>query len=125
MSESPASVRSPGLIRKQQAIRQVEHSKLIAVRIEEARSERGMSVAELGRRSMIDRKRLWYILDGQRQMRADEFVRVCAVLNLGLRTFLTPAIADEMRRSRLGAATLTGHTLAAACSTREEDPCAR
>lgn len=125
MSESPASVRSPGLIRKQQAIRQVEHSKLIAVRIEEARSERGMSVAELGRRSMIDRKRLWYILDGQRQMRADEFVRVCAVLNLGLRTFLTPAIADEMRRSRLGAGTLAGHTLAAACSTREEDPCAR
>lgn len=125
MSESPASVRSPGLIRKQQAIRQVEHSKLIAVRIEEARSERGMSVAELGRRSMIDRKRLWYILDGQRQMRADEFVRVCAVLNLGLRTFLTPAIADEMRRSRLGAGALTGRTLAAACSTREEDPCAR
>lgn len=125
MSESPASVRPPGLIRKQQAIRQVEHSKLIAVRIEEARSERGMSVAELGRRSMIDRKRLWYILDGQRQMRADEFVRVCAVLNLGLRTFLTPAIADEMRRSRLGAGALTGRTLAAACSTREEDPCAR
>ena len=118
-------MRSPGLIRKQQAIRQVEHSKLIAVRIEEARSERGMSVAELGRRSMIDRKRLWYILDGQRQMRADEFVRVCAVLNLGLRTFLTPAIADEMRRSRLGAGALTGRTLAAACSTREEDPCAR
>lgn len=77
----------------------MEHSKLIAVRIEEARSERGMSVAELGRRALIDRKRLWYILDGQRQMRADEFVRVCAVLNLGLRNFLTPAIADEMRRA--------------------------
>ena len=125
MSDMSGGRMAVGHIRRQQAIRQVEHSKLIAVRIEEARSERGMSVAELGRRSMIDRKRLWYILDGQRQMRADEFVRVCAVLNLGLRTFLTPAIADEMRRSRLGAATLTGHTLAAACSTREEDPCAR
>ena len=81
-------------------MRQVEHSKLIVVRIEEVRCERGMSIAELGRRSLIDRKRLWYILDGQRQMRADEFVRVCAVLNLGLRNFLTPDIAEEMRRGR-------------------------
>lgn len=114
-----------GRIRKQQAIHQVEHAKLIAVRIEEARSERGMSVAELGRRAMIDRKRLWYILDGQRQMRADEFVRVCAVLNLGLRNFLTPAIADEMRRSRLGSAALAGRALEAACSTEGEELCAR
>ena len=103
----------------------MEHSKLIAVRIEEARSERGMSVAELGRRALIDRKRLWYILDGQRQMRADEFVRGCAVLNLGLRNFLTPAIADEMRQSRLGAATLTGHTLTTARLKEGEELCAR
>lgn len=103
----------------------MEHSKLIAVKIEEARNERGMSVAELGRRALIDRKRLWYILDGQRQMRADEFVRVCAVLNLGLRNFLTPAIADEMRRSRFGAATLTGHALTSVCPKEGEELCAR
>lgn len=47
----------------------MNHAKLIAIRIEEARYERGMSVAELGRRASIDRKRLWYILDDQRQMR--------------------------------------------------------
>lgn len=121
----PGGRMAAGRIRKQQAIHQVEHSKLIAVRIEEARSERGMSVAELGRRAMIDRKRLWYILDGQRQMRADEFVRVCAVLNLGLRNFLTPAIADEMRRSRLGSAALAGRALEVACSTEGEELCAR
>lgn len=103
----------------------MEHSKLIAVRIEEARSERGMSVAELGRRALIDRKRLWYILDGQRQMRADEFVRVCAVLNLGLRNFMTPAIADEMRRSRFGAATLTGHALMTVRQKEGEELCTR
>ena len=103
----------------------MEHSKLIAVRIVEARSERGMSVAELGRRALIDRKRLWYILDGQRQMRADEFVRVCAVLNLGLRNFLTPAIADGMRRNCFGTATITGHTLTAARLKEGEEPCAR
>lgn len=84
-----------------------------------------MSVAELGRRALIDRKRLWYILDGQRQMRADEFVRVCAVLNLGLRNFLTPAIADEMRRSRLGAATLAGHAFTTVCPKEGEELCAR
>lgn len=89
----------------------MEHSKLIAVRIEEARCERGMSVAELGRRAMIDRKRLWYILDGQRQMRADEFVRICTVLNLGFRNFLTPAIVEDMRRSRLGMPAMAAQAL--------------
>lgn len=98
---------------------------MIAVRIEEARNERGMSIAELGRRAMIDRKRLWYILDGQRQMRADEFVRVYAVLNLGLRPFLTSAIVEEMRRSRFGTATITGHALAAIHPEEGEDNCAR
>lgn len=88
------------------------------------RCERGMSIAELGRRSLIDRKRLWYILDGQRQMRADEFVRVCAVLNLGLRNFLTPDIAEEMRRSRLGTATITGHALMTPCENQGEERCA-
>lgn len=61
---------------------------------------RGMSVAELGRRASIDRKRLWYILDGQRQMRADEFVRLCVVLDMGLQSFLTPELAQSMQLKR-------------------------
>lgn len=74
----------------------MEHAKLVAVRMEEARELRGMSVAELARRASIDRKRLWYILDGQRQMRADEFVRLCVVLNLSMRNFLTPEMAKKL-----------------------------
>jgi len=66
----------------------MDHAKLIAVRMEEARDARGISVAELARRASIDRKRLWYILDGQRQMRADEFVRLCAVMGLDWQPFL-------------------------------------
>lgn len=108
-------------MKRQQAIRQVEHSKLIVVRIEEVRCERGMSIAELGRRALIDRKRLWYILDGQRQMRADEFVRVCAVLNLGLRPFLTTAIANEMKRARFGASPSLAAPSPLPCPSEGED----
>ncbi|WP_101723651.1 helix-turn-helix domain-containing protein [Eggerthella timonensis] len=78
----------------------MEHAKLVVVRMEEARELRGISVAELARRASIDRKRLWYILDGQRQMRADEFVRLCVVLNLGLGNFLTSEMARELTRRR-------------------------
>lgn len=78
----------------------MNHAKLIAIRIEEVRYERGISVAELGRRASIDRKRLWYILDGQRQMRADEFVRLCVVLDMGLRNFLTAELAEEINRKK-------------------------
>ena len=74
----------------------MDHGKLIAVRMEEARDARGISVAELARRASIDRKRLWYILDGQRQMRADEFVRLCAVMGLDMKFFLTPELREEL-----------------------------
>lgn len=78
----------------------MEHAKLVVVRMEEARELRGISVAELARRASIDRKRLWYILDGQRQMRADEFVRLCVVLNLGLGNFLTSEMTRELTKRR-------------------------
>ena len=78
----------------------MNHAKLIAVRMEEARDTRGISVAELGRRASIDRKRLWYILDGQRQMRADEFVRLCAVMGLDMQSFLTPELREELSYRR-------------------------
>ena len=91
-----------------QALHKLNHAKLIAIRIEEARYERGMSVAELGRRASIDRKRLWYILDGQRQMRADEFVRLCVVLDMGLRSFLTSDMAEELNRTSRAAGLPTG-----------------
>ena len=69
----------------------VEHIDLIAARMELARWERGISVAELARRIGVDRKRLWRVLNGERAMRADEFVRLCAELRVGLAVFSVPA----------------------------------
>ena len=68
----------------------MEHIDLIAARMEQARWERGISVAELSRRIGVDRKRLWRVLNGERAMRADEFVRLCAELRVGLSCFTDP-----------------------------------
>ena len=73
----------------------MKHIDLIAARMEEARFERGIPVAELARRIGVDRKRLWRVLNGERAMRADEFVRLCAVLGLGLGGFLPPGFSRE------------------------------
>ena len=69
----------------------MNHADLIVARIERARQDRGISV---------DRKRLWYVLNGQRSMRVDEFVRLCAVLNMGLGCFLTKEMATELAEAR-------------------------
>ena len=47
----------------------MDHSQYIIDKLEEARDERGMPIAELARRSGIHRKRLWYILNGERKLR--------------------------------------------------------
>lgn len=65
------------------------------------RERRGISVAELARRAGIDGKRLWYVLRGNRAMRADEFVRLCAVLDLEIYHFLTKSQARELKVNRL------------------------
>lgn len=51
----------------------MDHAGEIATRMDAVRERRGISVAELARRAGIDGKRLWYILRGNRAMRADEF----------------------------------------------------
>lgn len=62
-----------------------------------------MSVSELARRTDIDKKRLWYILDGQREMRVEEFLRLCVVLKMDPRSFVTRdmlnGIAEATARS--------------------------
>lgn len=62
-----------------------------------------MSVAELARRTDIDKKRLWYILDGQREMRVEEFLKLCVVLKMDPRSFVTRdmvnGIAEATARS--------------------------
>lgn len=71
--------------------------------INRSRLERGMSVAELARRTDIDKKRLWYILDGQCEMRVEEFLRLCVVLKMDPRGFVTRdmvnGIAEATARS--------------------------
>lgn len=58
------------------------------------RLEHGMSVSELARRTDIDKKRLWYILDGQREMRVDEFLKLCIALRMDPRSFVTREMID-------------------------------
>lgn len=71
----------------------------IAMRLEQARAYRGISVAELARRVGVDRKRLWRVLNGERAMRVDEFVRLCVFFGMGIGAFAT---ADLMREIRSG-----------------------
>ena len=63
------------------ARRRMNQADLIVARIERARQDRGISVAELDRRIDVDRKRLWYVLNGQQQRHVDEMVRLCAVID--------------------------------------------
>lgn len=60
------------------------------------RRETGVSVAELARRCGIDRKRLWYVLDGQREIRVDEFLKLCIALRLDPRSFVTREMVEEV-----------------------------
>ena len=62
--------------------------------IEKAREDRGISIAELARRIGVDGKRLWYVLNGQREMRVDEFIKLCAFFDLGLGRFIDRATVE-------------------------------
>lgn len=70
---------------------------LIARRINEFRTAQGISIAELARRIDIDKKRLWYVLNGQRTMRVDEFIKLCAFFNLGFGCFISRAAIERLR----------------------------
>lgn len=76
--------------------KRTNQANLIVARIERARQDRGISVAELARRINVDRKRLWYVLNGQRSMHVDEFVRLCAVMDMSLACFLTKEQASDL-----------------------------
>lgn len=57
---------------------------------------RGISIAELARRIGTDRKRLWYVLNGQREMRVDEFLKLCLALRVDPRSFASRKMAEEI-----------------------------
>lgn len=60
------------------------------------RQERGISIAELARRIGIDKKRLWYVLNGQREMRVDEFLMLCVALRIDPRSFVTREMVEQI-----------------------------
>lgn len=66
----------------------------ISTRLEDVRIERGISIAELSRRTNIDKKRLWYVLNGQREMRVEEFLKLCIALRTDPRSFVTREMVD-------------------------------
>lgn len=74
-------------------------SREVAALIESKRRGRGISVAELARRIGVDGKRLWYVLNGQREMRVDEFIKLCAFFDLGLGRFIDKATVERLRSS--------------------------
>lgn len=64
--------------------------------IETIRCLRGINVAELARRSSIEKKRLWYVLNGQHEMRVDEFLKLCVALRIDPRSFVTKEMIEEV-----------------------------
>lgn len=80
-----------------------DHAKRIVMMLNCIKDARGISAAKLARRAGINSKRLWYILDGQRSLRADEFIRLCIVLNVGMRPFLPKemTMADKASAARV------------------------
>lgn len=60
------------------------------------RQQWGISVSELARRCNVDKKRLRYVLDGQREMRVDEFLKLCVALKLDPRSFITREVVEEV-----------------------------
>lgn len=64
--------------------------------LEQTRIKYGMSIAELARRTDTDKKRLWYVLNGQREMRVDEFLKLCVALRIDPRSFVTREMVAEI-----------------------------
>lgn len=65
-------------------------------RFEAKRRRYGISVAELSRRVDVSPKRLWYILNGQREMRVNEFLKLCVALKLDPRSFVAREMVEEV-----------------------------
>ena len=79
------------------------HQQIIAV-LEAVRSERGIPKSELARRSEVDPRRLQLILEGKRQLRADELVRVSIVLGMGMKQFVPQEMLERYEEAAKRAA---------------------
>ena len=68
----------------------MDHERYIVEQIKEAREVRGMPIAELARRSLIDSTQLGKVLRYERSLKPGECLRVCYALDLGINPSLIP-----------------------------------
>ena len=71
----------------------MDHERFIVEQIKEAREIRGIPIAELARRSMIDSTQLGKVLRFQRSLKPGECMRICYALDL---TGSSSLIPDEI-----------------------------
>ena len=71
----------------------MDHERYIVEQIKEAREIRGIPIAELARRSMIDSTQLGKVLRYQRSLKPGECLRICFALDL---TGSNSLIPDEI-----------------------------
>lgn len=74
----------------------MDDSEYMLLRLNRVRQDRGISIAELARRIGVDRKRLWYVFNGQREMRVEEFLKLCIALKVDPRSFITKDMVEEV-----------------------------
>ena len=68
----------------------MDHERFIVDQIKEAREVRGMPIAELARRSLIDSTQLGKVLRYERSLKPGECLRICFALDLDTGTVLIP-----------------------------------
>ena len=75
----------------------MDHERFIVEQIKEAREIRGIPIAELARRSMIDSTQLGKVLRFQRSLKPGECMRICYALDLtGSKSLIPDEIAGKL-----------------------------
>ena len=73
-----------------------DHNTCVITKLNACRLRQGISIAELARRTEINGKRLWHVINEQREMRVDEFLKLCIVLRVDPRSFVTREMVDDV-----------------------------
>ena len=68
----------------------MDHERFIVDRIKEAREIRGIPIAELARRSMIESTQLAKVLRYERSLKPGECLRVCYALDMNVMSAMMP-----------------------------------
>lgn len=75
---------------------QMKHAEYIIEQLKRVLEVRGMKVAELARRSMIPEKQLGKVFRRERLLKADEQVRLCYALEVGIAWLIPPELECEL-----------------------------